>query len=321
MNDQQIVEKGACYTLWESMKPQVEDKYIFGQEKTLRLTLIAFLSGGHVLIEGAPGTGKTVIAKLLSRLLSKSFKRIQFTSDLLPADILGASIYSPSDQSFHFIPGPIFADFVLADEINRTPPRTQSALLEAMEERKVTVEGETRELSKHFFVMATQNPREFEGTFPLPEAQLDRFLMKIPVSHLEKEIEQQMLRATLSGELPPKFESLSPLNIDHPSLESEISSVKVDDSLIQFVSEIIAATRNHPMLEWGSSFRGGMALIRSARVEALFSGRRFVIPDDIHFLAPITLGHRVKLSPDALVSDVTDQEVIKEILEKVPFPT
>jgi MoxR-like ATPase len=309
-----------CQDLWQEISSQVHNRFIFGQEDTLRYCLVAYLANGHVLLEGSPGTGKTVTARLLSRILAKSFSRIQFTSDLLPADIIGSSIYSPKMEQFEFIRGPIFADFVLADEVNRTPPRTQSALLEAMEERQVTTEGTTYKLSPNFFVIATQNPREFEGTFPLPEAQLDRFLLSVVVKDLPEDQESLMLDAALAGSIPPPMDEIFSCTYDQQSVEQEISKVKVDTSITRYITAIVAKSRTHPMLDWGSSFRGGLALAKSSRVLALTCGRDFVIPDDIQELAPLVLRHRIKLTPEAIIGDVQVENVISEVIEQVPFP-
>lgn len=315
------IQTSHCKELMDELRGQLLNNFVYGQEDTLKYAFTAFLCGGHILLEGAPGTGKTVVAKLLSEMLSRSFKRIQFTSDLLPADILGASIYSPSEQDFQFIPGPIFSDFVLADEVNRTPPRTQSALLEAMEERKVTVEGKTYQLSDHFFVVATQNPREFEGTFPLPEAQLDRFLFKLQVPQLDPATELLMLQATLEGKLPPPPHSTTALTVDWSRVGREIESVKVDESILRYVADLLHQTRSHRLLEWGSSFRGGMALVRAARVIALFGGRGYVIPDDILELVPIALGHRIRLTPEAEMSGESTVGLLSEVSKELPFPS
>ena len=228
-----------CKSLADSVIDQLDQRYLFGNRNVLELCLVAFLARGHTLIEGPPGTGKTLTARLLSRILSKSFKRIQFTSDMLPGDIIGAHIYSPASSEFNFVPGPIFADFILADEINRTPPRTQSALLEAMEERSVTVEGKSFSLPSDFFVIATQNPQDFEGTFPLPEAQIDRFLFKIVVDHAEIEAEQEVLTHILNGTLPPPFEKIQPVEFDRQQVEQEVSQVTVDQSILRYICEIL----------------------------------------------------------------------------------
>ncbi len=298
----------SCRALSDAVHTALLQRYLFGDKRLIDLFLIAYLCRGHVLLEGPPGTGKTLAAKLFARLLSKKFKRIQFTSDMLPSDIIGAHIYSPAKQGFEFIQGPLFSDLILADEINRTPPRTQSALLEAMEERQVTAEGERFVLSPDFFVVATQNPQDFEGTFPLPEAQTDRFLFKVRLGHSTTEIETQMLEAILSGTLPPVFEELSPLDINRRAIDLEIQAAFIDKSVVEYTSRILQETRKSPALRWGSSVRGGIALLKSARVYALLDG-----------LVP-TLEHRIKLTPEAQLSGTPESEVLLKLASTVEFP-
>lgn len=310
-----------CEELFKAVREEFDDRLLFGNRELLDLFLIAFLARGHVLVEGPPGTGKTLSAKLLAHKLSKSFKRIQFTSDLLPGDIIGAHIYSPSEHQFNFIPGPLFSDFVLADEVNRTPPRTQSALLEAMEERQVTVEGKTFKLNPDFFVVATQNPYEMEGTFPLPEAQVDRFLFNVVVGHASPQVEARMLQSILSGTLPPQFERISSLAIDRGRVNGEIQGVTLDQSLLNFVTKILDQTRKHPLLSQGSSIRGGIGLCIGAKVRAISQGRTFVTPDDIKSLCAPVLRHRIKLSPEAQIANASEVSVIEEILKRVEFPS
>lgn len=311
---------GYCRALWSEIKSSFDEKLYFGHSELLELILIAYLARGHVLVEGPPGTGKTLVAKLFAHKLARSFKRIQFTSDLLPGDILGSHVYSPSNGSFRFIPGPIFSDVVLADEINRTPPRTQSALLEAMEERQVTIEGECMPLSPSFFVIATQNPLEMEGTFPLPEAHVDRFLFKVKIGHADRKTEQRLLASILSGQLPPQFGGISSMNCSFEEADREIESVRVDPVLLEYTAELLEHTRTSHMLAHGSSIRGGIALIKAARIKALLDGRSFVIPDDIKYFCRYTLPHRVRPSTEAQVSRVLEDDIIAEIVKRVPLP-
>ncbi len=309
-----------CADVFNQIRRVIDQRYLFGNKALMEYFLLAYFARGHLLIEGPPGTGKTMTAKLFAKLLSKSFSRIQFTSDMLPADIIGAHMFSPASQAFNFIAGPLFSDFILADEINRTPPRTQSALLEAMEERQITAEGETFPLSADFFVVATQNPQDLEGTFPLPEAQLDRFLFKVVLTHLSPEEETQLLAGIIRGDLPPPFNDIQAQPVDRAAVDREIQGVRVDDSLLKYVSQILALTRKHPMLRWGSSARGGIAIVRAARILALLENRAFVIPDDIKKLLAPTFRHRIRLSPDAQISGVTEDDVIAEITKNAPFP-
>ncbi len=305
--------------LWTQIQ-QAHAKWMLGHESLIELLFVAYLARGHVLLEGPPGTGKTLTAKLIARLLSQSFKRVQFTSDLLPADILGAHIFAPEQKAFQFIQGPIFTDILLADEINRTPPRTQSALLEAMEEKQVTIDGKAFRLNPDFFVLATQNPRDYEGTFLLPEVQLDRFLFKVVLDHLDLEKEAQIMDHILQGVLPPKFENIEPLSFNREEIDQEIKNVKVDPSLLNCVAKILQQARSHPMIASGSSVRGGIALVRTARIRALVEGRDFVIADDIKILALPVLRHRMQLNPEAQVAQISEVELMNDLLNQVEFP-
>jgi MoxR-like ATPase len=310
----------ALQTLRTRIHETAGTRYLLGNEDLIDFLFIAWLARGHVLIEGPPGTGKTLSAKVLSHLLSRSFKRIQFTSDMLPADIIGSHIFQPAKGSFEFLRGPVFADCILADEINRTPPRTQSALLEAMEERQVTVEGQRFELSPDFFVMATQNPQDLEGTFPLPEAQTDRFLFKLVLTHADLKTDASVMRGILEGTLPPPFAELKAVEYDRGAIEREISQIRVDESLLDYIARILKLTRSHPLLSVGSSVRGGIALAKAARIVASIAGRDFVTPDDVKFLAPHVLRHRIRITPEAQMAGESEEQIVSEILKKAEFP-
>jgi MoxR-like ATPase len=265
---------------------------VLGKDEVIRLTVVALLAGEHVLLEDVPGVGKTLTGKAMARSVSGEFRRIQFTPDLLPTDITGSSVFNSRTQEFTFNRGPIFANVVLADEINRATPRTQSALLEAMSERQVSIDGQTHPLPKPFMVIATQNPAEFEGTYPLPESQLDRFLLRIPVGYPAREIELQVLSSHREGE---PVDSLQPVLTCEQiaSLQSDVRQVKVDDSINHYVLDIVEATRRCEDLHVGASPRGALALYRAAQASALVAGRSYVVPDDIKSLAMPVLAHRV----------------------------
>jgi MoxR-like ATPase len=239
---------------------------------------------------------------------------------LLPADILGAHIYHPKSGELEFIKGPLFSDFVFVDEINRAPPRTQSALLEAMEERQITVEGKTFPLSPSFFVIATQNPSDLEGTFPLPEAQIDRFLIKLKLHSGTEEDERWIVNAALKNKLPLKIDEVHALSFSMEDIQKEIANIIVEASIVDYAVRLVRATREHPLVHQGSSVRGTLGLVRSARVLAAIFGRSFVIPDDIKILAPAVLSHRIQLTPEAELDRNSNELIINELLKKVPFP-
>jgi len=306
--------------VFDQVTQNILGRYWLGQEASLYLFFSAWMCRGHVMVEGPPGTGKTLAAKLMSHSLSKSFLRIQFTSDLMPADILGANIYSPGREGYQFIPGPIFTDCILADEINRTPPRTQSALLEAMEERQVSIEGKRMPLSPDFFVVATQNPQEFEGTFPLPEAQIDRFLIKLVVSHSDVGFDTEIVKRHLDGTFPPDLTKLQPVAVNRAQIDAELKAVRLDDSLVRYLAQIVQATRNHASLSAGSSVRGALAMARMAQALSALQGRAFVTADDIKAVAIPCLRHRIRLSPEATMSGESESTVIQAILAKTEFP-
>ena len=265
---------------------------LLGKPEPIRLVVVALLAEGHVLIEDAPGVGKTVLAKALARCLDCQFRRLQFTPDLLPSDILGSSVYRPNLAEFEFHPGPIFTNVLLADEINRTTPRTQSALLEAMSEGQVTIDGQTRKLDAPFFVIATQNPFEYEGTYPLPENQLDRFMLCTEVGYPDRKVERQVLTEHRDGEPVEKLRPiLNALQIRE--LQAEVRQVRVDDSINDYMLDIIAATRTHAELALGVSTRGAVTLYRAVQSLALVENRDYAVPDDVKRLAMPVLAHRL----------------------------
>ena len=292
---------------------------IVGKGEVIDLALIALLCEGHVLLEDVPGIGKTTMAKAMARSLGCSFQRIQFTPDLLPSDVTGIYYFNQKAQDFQFRPGPVIAQIVLADEINRATPRTQSALLEAMQERQITVDGNTMPLPRPFLVLATQNPIELEGTFPLPEAQIDRFLLKIKLGYPSEEEENRIL---LRFEQEDPLESL--LAVTSPEelreMQAAVRQVRVEDSVRQYAVQVARATRAHPAVALGVSPRGTMALYRTAQARAAIEGRDFVIPDDVKELAPYVLTHRVIINSQTRLRGRTTEEVIMDVVEQVPVP-
>lgn len=295
------------------------EKVIIGKTDAVRLCLVALLSGGHVLLEDVPGVGKTMLVRALAKSLGCSFKRIQFTPDLLPSDVTGISIYNQKTQEFEFRPGPILANVVLADEINRTSPKTQSAMLEAMEEGSLTVDGETYNLPHPFMVMATQNPIEYEGTFPLPEAQLDRFLLKIQLGYPEMQDEIHILS---SQEKSHPIEDLKQV-IDLEALQQlqkAVRDVHVEQVLREYIVKIATATRQHRDVYLGVSPRGSLALLKAAMALAVILGRDYVIPDDMKRLVPFTFGHRIILKSEARLSGTTVENVLRDVMRNTPVP-
>ena len=295
------------------------ERVIFGKRDVIELTVICLLCQGHLLIEDVPGVGKTMLAKALARSLGGSFKRIQFTPDMLPSDVTGNSIYNQKTGEFEFRPGPIMAQIVLADEINRATPKTQAALLEAMEERQVTVDGVTRELQPPFLVLATQNPIEYEGTFPLPEAQLDRFLMRVSLGYPTPE--QQMAILDAQQFIHP-IENLEQVTDTEELVEMQelLKSVYSDSLVKQYIVQLVDATRHHPDVYLGASPRGALTLFRAAQARAAVHGRDYVIPDDVKALAPATLGHRIIISPAARIKGINSGDVLEELLRTTPVP-
>jgi len=286
---------------------------IIGKPEVVRLAVVALLARGHLLIEDAPGVGKTTLAAALARAIGGRFQRIQFTSDMLPADVIGVTVWQPDRGEFVFKPGPLFANVVLADEINRTTPKTQSSLLEAMNEAQVSIDHATHRLPRPFIVLATQNPREYEGTYPLPESQLDRFLLRIRMGYPALEDEKAILRGASA---PP--ETL-PAVLDEPevlALQEETEQVRVDDSVLDYLMALVTATRTSPLLSLGVSPRGSQALLRAAQAAALADGREWVIPDDVKRLAAPALGHRVIPRPGG----VDGEAAIRAVLQEIPVP-
>jgi len=299
-------------------------RVVLGQEAALRDSVAALIARGHVLLEGVPGTAKTLLVRTLGLTLGLEFRRIQFTPDLMPSDITGVNLLSPQRGEFTFRPGPIFGDVVLGDEINRAPAKTQAALLEAMQERRVTVDGVSHPLPDGFTVFATQNPIEFEGTYPLPEAELDRFLAKVVIGYPEERIEQGILGRVLDG-----FEADQPASYgvqqvaDTASLASLREScrrVRVEPSLVEYITAIVRATRSAPVLTLGASPRGSIALLKMAQASALLDGRDYVVPDDVKSLAPAVLRHRVAVAPELELEGVSPDLALQGIIEKIEAP-
>ncbi len=294
-------------------------RVIIGKEEVVELLLVALLCEGHVLMEDIPGIGKTTLAKALARSLDCSFKRIQFTPDLLPSDVTGIFYFNQKTQEFEFRPGPVFANIVLADEINRATPRTQAALLEAMQERQVTVDVKTFSLPRPFLVIATQNPIELEGTFPLPEAQMDRFLMRLRLGYpTEEEEEEILLRYQESDPLPDVKPVVNTTTL--LQMQEVVRRVRVAEPVRKYIVQVARATRQHPAVTLGVSPRGTLALFHTAQALAALRGRAFVIPDDVKYLAGPVLTHRIHISPQTRLRGRTPEEVVREIIDEVPVP-
>ena len=306
----------ACEDVFETVRGAV-----IAEDEFLERVMLGVLSRGHVLLEDVPGTGKTLTARSIAKALGLSFSRIQFTPDLLPSDVTGTNVFNEQESTFEFSQGPIFANVVLADEINRAPPKTQAALLEAMEEAQVTVDGETYQLPKPFFVIATQNPVEQEGTFPLPEAQVDRFIVKTAIGYPDLDGEVELLRRRVSREArSPSVERV--LSEDAVlDIRRAPETVRVDDDLLTYMAEISQATRRDRRVAIGVSPRGTQRLLESVRSQAVLQGREFVTPDDVKRIAQPVLAHRLVLTPDAKVNDVSKADVVGDVLADVAVPT
>lgn len=289
------------------------EKVILGKREVVKMTVTALLAGGHVLFEDVPGVGKTLMIKTLAKTIQGSFSRIQFTPDLLPSDILGVSIFNSQNNQFEFRKGPIFTTVLLADEINRTTPRTQSALLEAMSEGRVTIDNQTYQLSPHFFVLATQNPVEYEGTYPLPEAQLDRFLFRLKIGYPAFQDELAVMLGTDRNQIEVN-QVLNETEVDQ--LKLLVNEVFVHESVGKYALQLVEASRNHPEVALGVSPRGGVMFIKGAKAYALTEGRQYVTPEDLQKLLPVVFGHRMQLK--SRHQDVS--RVMKEIIDKVPVP-
>lgn len=297
---------------------------VIGQETIVDGLLIALLAEGHVILEGVPGTAKTLLVKLMARLIAAEFRRIQLTPDVLPADVLGTSIFDFNTRSFSLRKGPVFTQVLLADEINRTPPKTQAALLEAMEERQVTLDGNTLPLSPLFWTIATQNPLEFEGTYPLPEAQLDRFLFKLVVSYPVVAAEKQMLQNAIGGfearELP-QLDIQPVVTVEQVlAARQQVRQIQVEDPLVDYLLALVQASRKHNELLLGASPRSAVGWLRAAQAQAWLDGRDFVTPDDIKAIAPPLLQHRLILKPEAQLEGTQIDQVITSLLARVPVP-
>lgn len=299
-------------------------RVVFGQDSILEQLLTCLLAGGHVILEGVPGLGKTLLARTMAKLVDAQYRRIQFTPDLLPSDIMGTNIFNTQTGSFSFYRGPIFTEILLADEINRTPPKSQAALLEAMEERQVTIDGIRNALPDLFFVMATQNPVEYEGTYPLPETQLDRFMMKVSVSYPPESSELAIIRSYAQGMDLQDLDSLirSPVVAKQEVLlyRKDLLKVTVREELIEYIRKIIAETRDPVYVQLGASPRAAVAVLKASRALAAIRGTEFVTPDEVKEVATPVLRHRVILRPEALIDGLTPDHFVENILRRVPVP-
>ncbi|MDX5476331.1 MAG: MoxR family ATPase [Bacillaceae bacterium] len=296
------------------------EQRILGQSTNIKLLLSAVLAGGHVLLEGVPGTGKTQMVRTLARLLGGDFKRIQFTPDLLPSDITGSAIYNLKDNNFETLKGPVFTNILLADEINRTPAKTQAALLEAMEEKQVTIQGETYPLPEVFFVVATQNPIEYEGTYPLPEAQQDRFLFKLKIDFPSFDEEKNVLKQVMENKMQ-LHEVEQALDLEtFLTIRKEIENITLSDNVLDYIMQIVRKTRDTEMITVGASTRAGIAIGKAAQSWAYLSGRDYVTPDDVKMVTRPSLRHRVQLSPHVELEGTTVDQIMEELVGSIPVP-
>ena len=309
--------------LTEKIIPELK-KIIIEQDELIQNSIISMICGGHVLLEGVPGLAKTLMVRALSRVMSVDFKRIQFTPDLMPADVTGTKIYNMQLREFELKKGPVFTNLLLADEINRTPPKTQAGLLEAMAEGTVSMDGEMLSLPSPFMVFATQNPLEYEGTYPLPEALIDRFLMKIIIDYPSPQGEKEVLRKHNEGLYGTELDNCELIPACTPQdilrCREEVKKVKVDEPLMEYIVNIVLETRNHPMIDIGSSPRGSIALLQCSKACAAYEGRDYVIPEDIKKMAIPTLRHRIMLKPELELEGTQPRQVLADILSKIKVP-
>lgn len=304
---------------WLASAPEQVSEVILGKDREIHLLMVALLAAGHVLVEDVPGVGKTTLVKAMAHTLSLDFRRIQCTPDLLPSDVTGITYFDPGDRTFRFRPGPVFTQILLADEINRATPRTQSSLLEAMEERQVSVDGETHPLAAPFWVVATQNPVESQGTYPLPEAQLDRFLLRLRLGYPDRTDEERLLLASRAVD---PVSRLSPVAsaVDVLDAQRQVHDVHVSDAVVAYVVALAQATRSHVGVALGVSPRAALALVRAARALAMLEGRTFVLPDDVQTLARPVWAHRLMLAVPGQIGGRPAEEILDEVLARVPAP-
>lgn len=318
---QQRTDLGELQDAVKRLKQEI-GKLIVGQDQMIELLLAGILADGHILIEGVPGVAKTLTAKLLSRTISVRFSRIQFTPDLMPSDVIGTSIFNPKELAFQFREGPVFSNIILIDEINRAPAKTQAALFEVMEERQITVDGQSYQLDPPFMVVATQNPIEQEGTYHLPEAQLDRFLFKINVGYPTPEEEVLILSKHNALSLDDMMSKVQPVlaasQID--TLRHQVSRVHVEENLLRFITKLVSSTRNHKSIYLGASPRASIGVLNGSKALAAMRGRDFVVPEDIIYVGPAVLRHRLELTPEKEMEGTTTDEVIREIIQGIDIP-